>query len=67
MNTSILTITTLVVLLAFVAAFTIAIPALEAQARGSPEKAQVILSTEPKERGAVASSGHVGGCGISCG
>ncbi len=41
----------------------VAIPVLEqsVKARGPPEKAQVILSIEPSERGSVASSGH-GGC-----
>jgi hypothetical protein len=38
----------------------VAIPVLEqsVKAQGPPEKAQVILSTEPRDRAAVASSGH---------
>jgi hypothetical protein len=68
MNT-IIAITALVVALALVATFTIAIPALQAVlAKGPPEKAQAILAAEPKDRGAVASGGQGGGgtCG-SCG
>jgi hypothetical protein len=45
----------------------IAIPVVEqaVQAQGPPEKAQIILRTEPKQRGAVASGGQGGcnGCG----
>ena len=42
----------------------IAIPVIEqsVQAKGPPAKAQIILSTEPKQRGSVASGGQGGGC-----
>jgi hypothetical protein len=43
----------------------IAIPVLEQSvlAKGPPEKAQAILSADPKDRGSVAS----GRCGHACG
>jgi hypothetical protein len=45
----------------------VVMPAIhEVQARRPPSKAQVILSTEPEERGSVASSGHSGGTCGSC-
>ena len=62
------TILTLIILLAFVAALSVAIPAPQAVlAKGPPAKAQAILSADSKDRGAVASEGQGGGTCYSCG
>ncbi len=55
----------LVIAAAMVLAFSSTVQEVDAQ--GPPPKAQLILSTPPSERGAVASGGQGGGCGRACG